>query len=233
MRIRTFLLVAAQIAASGLADATAAPPRPDPDPARFTADIAAFEAWDRQNSAPKDAVLFVGSSSIRMWQTAESFPELAVINRGFGGSHASDVNHFAERIVLKYAPRTIVFYAGDNDLADGKSPGQVADDFQKFVVIVHARLPNTDIIYLPVKPSLARWRLWPQMQGSNALVKKQINGNPHISYVDTATPMLGNDGLPRPEIFLDDGLHMNDQGYRIWSELLRRKLASSTQGKQQ
>ena len=149
-----------------------------------------------------------------------------MINRGFGGSHTSDVNHFAERIVLKYAPRTIVFYAGDNDIADGKTPEQVAGDFEKFVEIIHAKLPNANIIYLPIKPSLARWQLWPKMQETNALVKNFTNGKSHLSYVDTATPMLGSDGKPRPEIFLDDGLHMNDQGYQIWSELLRDRLAS-------
>lgn len=223
----TVLLAPALLAACGLAT-QAAPPdvsaKSDPDPARFTADIAAFEAWDRQNSAPQDAVLFVGSSSIRMWQTAECFPDLAVINRGFGGSHASDVNHFAERIVLKYAPRTIVFYAGDNDLADGKSPERVAGDFEQFVEIVHAKLPNTRIVYLPVKPSLARWKNWRKMQATNALVKQFIDVNKRLVYVDTATPMLGPNGEPRPEIFLEDGLHMNAQGYQIWSDLLRGEL---------
>jgi lysophospholipase L1-like esterase len=219
-------LAASLVTACGLATATAAPPKPDPDPARFTADIAAFEAWDRQNSAPKDAILFVGSSSIRMWQTADCFPDLAVINRGFGGSHASDVNHFADRIVLKYSPQTIVFYAGDNDLADGKSPEQVAEDFQDFVELVHARLPDTKIIYLPVKPSLARWKIWPQMQATNALVKRFVDTNDYLYYVDTATPMLGPDGKPRPEIFREDGLHMNDTGYKIWTQLLHDELAS-------
>jgi lysophospholipase L1-like esterase len=229
MHMRLILLTVALIAACGLAT-QAAPPsvaaKPNPDPARFTADIAAFEAWDRQNSAPQDAVLFVGSSSIRMWPTADCFPDLAVINRGFGGSHASDVNHFAPRIVLKYAPRTIVFYAGDNDLADGKSPEQVAGDFEHFVDIVHAKLPETEIIYLPVKPSLARWKLWPKMQATNALVEKYVDGREWLTYVDTATPMLGPDGKPRPEIFREDGLHMNDTGYRIWSDLLRNQLAA-------
>jgi lysophospholipase L1-like esterase len=170
-------------------------------------------------------VLFVGSSSIRMWQTAECFPGLTVINRGFGGSHTSDVNHFAPRIVLKYAPRTIVFYAGDNDLADGKSPEQVAGDFEQFVDLVHAKLPDTEIIYLPVKPSLARWQLWPRMQKTNSLVQQFIDGSQRLTYIDTATPMLGADGRPRPELFLEDGLHMNAQGYQIWSDLLRDKLA--------
>jgi lysophospholipase L1-like esterase/predicted small lipoprotein YifL len=222
------LLIAASFAACGLAAPAAEPPsrRPDPDPLRFQPDILALEAWDRQNSPPRDAVLFVGSSSIRMWPTAESFPDLAVINRGFGGSHASDVNHFAERIVLKYAPRMIVYYAGDNDIADGKSPQQVAGDFERFVALVHAKLPDTEIIYLPIKPSLARRQLWPQMQATNALVAEFIRGKQQLAYVDTATPMLGPNGEPRGELFLEDGLHMNAQGYQIWSDLLRDRLAA-------
>jgi lysophospholipase L1-like esterase len=171
-------------------------------------------------------VLFVGSSSIRMWLTAECFPDLAVINRGFGGSHASDVNHFAGRIVLKYAPRIIVFYAGDNDIADGKTPEQVAADFEQFVAIVRAKLPDAKIIYLPIKPSLARWSLWPKMQETNALVKKFVVEQQHVEFVDTATPMLGSDGRPRPEIFLDDGLHMNELGYNLWSETLSKQFSN-------
>jgi lysophospholipase L1-like esterase len=221
-------VVAMSLAACGLAAPAAepAPRHPDPDPLRFEPDILAFEAWDRQNSPPQDAVLFVGSSSIRMWPTAESFPDVAVINRGFGGSHTSDVNHFAERIVLKYAPRTIVFYAGDNDIADGKSPEQVAGDFERFVDVVHATLPDTEITYLPIKPSLARWPLWQRMQATNSLVQQFIDGKPRLAYVDTATPMLGPNGRPRPELFVADGLHMNAQGYQIWSDLLRDKLAA-------
>ena len=147
-------------------------PVADPDPSRFEAEIKAFEAWDRQNSFPPRAVLFVGSSSIRKWQTAEGFPELPVINRGFGGSHISEVNHFFERIVFKYSPRVIVFYAGDNDIADGKSPERVFHDFQTLAEMVHGRLPETRLIYLPIKPSLAHWGKWPEMQAANSLVEK-------------------------------------------------------------
>lgn len=217
------------IAACGLAARAKDTPvrTADPDPARFAGEIERFADWDRQNSAPPDAVLFVGSSSIRMWPTADCFPGLAVINRGFGGSHASDVNHFAPQLVLKYAPRVIVFYAGDNDLTDGKSPQQVAGDFEKFVGIVRAKLPDTKIIYLPVKPSLARWALWPKMQQTNALVQQYVDRRPHLEYVDTATPMLGPDGRPKPEIFLGDGLHMNAQGYKIWSDRLRDRLSGN------
>lgn len=200
---------------------------PNPDPSRFDSEIAAFETWDRQNSAPKNAILFVGSSSIRMWQTAESFPDLPVINRGFGGSHISDVNHFAERIVLKYQPRMIVFYAGDNDIADGKAPQQVAGDFFAFVELVHKRLPVARIIYLPIKPSLARWNVWPQMQLANDIVASKSSSSAPFLYIDTATPMLGPDGRPHPELFLDDGLHMNASGYRVWNEVLRPKLSAA------
>jgi lysophospholipase L1-like esterase len=192
----------------------------DPDPARFEQDIRTFEAWDRQNSFPPRAVLFVGSSSIRMWQSAVCFPDLPLINRGFGGSHTSDVNHFAERIAIKYKPRVIVFYAGDNDIEAGKSPQQMFEDFQTFASLVHKKLPKTRIVYLPIKPSLARWTKWPRMQAANAQVEKLSKAENRIVYVDTATPMLGEDGRPRPELFLDDGLHLNDKGYELWTGVL-------------
>ena len=192
----------------------------DPDPARFAAEIRAFEEWDRKNAFPRDAVLFVGSSSIRMWPTAESFSGIAVINRGFGGSHSSDVNHFAERIVLKYAPRVVVFYAGDNDVEADKPPQQVFDDFQAFVKLIHERLPATTVVYLPIKPSLARWAKWSRMQDVNARVERLSRGDKSLLYVDTASPMLGDDGRPRPELFLDDGLHLNSKGYQEWTTVV-------------
>jgi lysophospholipase L1-like esterase len=197
-----------------------------PDPSRFESEIAAFEKWDRKNSVPQNAVLFVGSSSIRMWPTAESFPNLPVINRGFGGSHISDVIHFAERIVLNYKPRTIVFYAGDNDIAAGKTPQQVAQDFQTFAALVHEQQPGTRIVYLPIKPSHARWKLWPQMQKANSLIQQMAGAHQHLDYVDTAAPMLGPDGQPRSNIFLDDGLHMNAAGYQLWTAKLSNALPS-------
>jgi lysophospholipase L1-like esterase len=206
--------------ACGLAANAQTTTSPDADPTRFETDIRAFEAWDRQNSPPRDAVLFVGSSSIRMWPTADCFSNLPVINRGFGGAHVSDLNHFAERIIVKYQPRLIVFYAGDNDIAGGKSPRQVFDDFQAFVRLVNIRLPNTKIVYLPIKPSLVRWPMWPEMKVVNALIEALSKTDDGLEYVDTATPMLGDDGQPRKELFLDDGLHLNATGYELWSDTL-------------
>jgi len=189
-------------------------------PARFESEIAAFEKWDHQNAVPQNCILFVGSSSIRLWQTADAFPELPVINRGFGGSTTADVNHFADRIVFKYKPRTIVFYAGDNDIAAGRAPDKVFADFEVFAKSVHERLPDTKLIYLAIKPSPLRWKLWPQSQTANARIKELISKNGHDRYVDAATPIFGDDGQPRKELFRDDGLHMNLKGYSLWNEIL-------------
>jgi lysophospholipase L1-like esterase len=191
---------------------------------RFENEIAAFEAYDHKNAPPRDPILFVGSSTIRLWQTADAFPNLPVINRGFGGSTIDDVNHFADRIVFKYKPRQIIFYAGDNDLAAGRSPDRVFGDFQTFLGKVHEHLPDTSIVYLAIKPSIARWKLWPQMQEVNGRVKELTQENKQLAYIDTAPPLLGPDGKPHGALFRDDGLHMNDKGYAAWNNLLGSQL---------
>jgi lysophospholipase L1-like esterase len=201
--------------------------RIDPGPARFDSEIAAFDAYDHKNAPPRDPILFVGSSTIRLWQTADAFPNLPVINRGFGGSTIADVNHYADRIVFKYKPRIIVFYAGDNDIAAGRSPDRVCADFQTFVKSVHERLPETQLIYLAIKPSVARWKLWPKMQEVNARVKELAQKNPRLTYFDTAPPLLGPDGQPQKSLFRDDGLHMSPNGYAAWNKLLAPLLAPS------
>src|SRR5438093_1816424 len=121
---------------------------------RFDAEIAAFEARDRTNPPPKNAILFIGSSSIRMWKTlAQDFPEHKVINRGFGGSEISDSVHFADRIVVPYRPTMIVMYAGGNDINAGKNPERVAADFKAFVEKVRTKLPETRIAYISIAPN--------------------------------------------------------------------------------
>jgi hypothetical protein len=143
-----------------------------------------------------------------------------VINRGFGGSQISDVNQFAKRIVLKYAPRLIVFYAGDNDLAKGKSPEQVLKDYRAFVKIVHDALPRTPIIYLAIKPSRSLRPLWPKMDKVNSLIRGLCVKDTRLFFVDGASPLLGEDGEPDYKFYLDDKLHLNADGYKIWTELL-------------
>jgi lysophospholipase L1-like esterase len=186
----------------------------------FESEIAAFEKWDRQNAVPKDGVLFVGSSSIRLWQTAEAFPDLPVINRGFGGSTIAHVNHYFDRVVAKYEPRVIVFYSGDNDIASGKSPGQVFADFLTFVEKTRERLPNARILVISIKPSIARQKMWPQMQVVNAQIEKLAGDDERVEFVDIATPMLAGNEVPAARLLRDDGLHLNADGYALWKKVL-------------
>jgi lysophospholipase L1-like esterase len=183
--------------------------------------IRQFEQWDRKNTFPSDSVLFVGSSSIRMWPTRECFEGFAVINRGFGGSQISEVNYFAERIVLRYEPKVIVFYAGDNDIAAGKSARQVFDDYKSFTGLVQQKLSRTRIIYIGIKPSLSRWSLWPVMNEANAMIRDFSDKDGRLFYFDSATPLLDGDGKPNPAFFLKDQLHLNDKGYEVWTKLIR------------
>jgi lysophospholipase L1-like esterase len=191
------------------------------NPLRFKRDTDEFIEWDSKNSVPDDAVLFVGSSSIRMWATRRSFPDMKVINRGFGGSHISDVIYFSDRIVLPYKPEVIVFYAGDNDVAAGKSAERVLEDYRKFIKIVHKEMPKTPVIFIAIKPSLSRWKLWPEMKRANAMIRDYCDTDECLSFVDISVALLGKDGKPDKKLFLDDQLHLSDEGYSKWTAMLR------------
>jgi lysophospholipase L1-like esterase len=192
-----------------------------PDFSRWEKDIAAFEKRDADAPPPRDAALFAGSSSIRLWDLKKSFPDLDVINRGFGGSQIADSTQFAPRIILKSRPRVIVFYAGDNDIAAGKTPGQVSDDFRAFADLVHRELPKTRIVFISIKPSPARREMADRQKKANGLIEAYCKGNDYLAYLDVATPMLGDDGKPREELFGKDGLHLNEKGYALWASLLK------------
>jgi lysophospholipase L1-like esterase len=215
-----FFLVAVRVLCAVLCTADDSPS------SRWEETIQRFEAADRAQPPPEGGVLFIGSSSIRMWDVEASFPELRVINRGFGGSEIADAVHFADRIVIPYRPRAIVFYAGDNDISRQKSPVRVYEDFQEFVSTVHASLPETRILFVAIKPSLARWELIHRMRAANALIRVDCEEDPLLTYIDVEKPMLGEDGRPRAELFKDDGLHLNEEGYAIWNDLVRPLIAS-------
>jgi lysophospholipase L1-like esterase len=189
-------------------------------PERFREAIEMFGWIDSKNSLPSDAILFVGSSSIRFWETAKYFPEYPVINRGFGGSHISDVNYYFDNIVQKYNPRVIVFYAGDNDIAAGKDIDQVYNDYTDFTKSVKNHLPQTQIIYIPIKPSLDRWSVWETMDITNGKIRNFSNQDESLYYIDLATPMLNNEGTPDSSLFVEDGLHLNAKGYELWAKIL-------------
>ena len=191
------------------------------DPERFAKDIAQFEASDKKAMPAPGGILFVGSSSFRLWKIEKSFPALPVINRGFGGSHLNDSLHYLDRIVLKYAPKIILVYAGDNDLADGVSPEQLSEQFARFTKRVHAKLPEARILYIAIKPSLKRWSQLDRQTEANRLIAEQCAKDSRLRFVDIVKPMLGSDGKPRPELFKDDGLHVNEKGYALWTSILK------------
>ena len=197
------------------------------DPHRWDKQIAAFEKADQEKAPPQNGILFVGSSSIRYWKVEKSFPGMPVINRGFGGSEISDAIFFADRIIIKHQPRIIVFYAGDNDLARGKSGQQVVADYRTFVKKIRTSLPKTRIIFVAIKPSIARWKLIETIRQANKEIEQITRTDPLQVFLDVDTPMIGDDGKPKPELFLKDGLHLNVAGYKLWNSLLRPLLKAS------
>ncbi len=194
-------------------------------PERWKDAMAAFEKEDQSDPPPQDGIVFVGSSSIRMWDLPKSFPDLPVINRGFGGSELCDSVHYFDLLVARHKPRVVVLYAGDNDVAGGKKAEQILADFRAFVGQMKEKLPESRLVYLSIKPSLARWKLAEEMQEANQRIAADCHPDKErLHFVDVWQPMLDADHKPRKELFLDDGLHMNDDGYQIWASLLVEEL---------
>ncbi|MDX1636388.1 MAG: GDSL-type esterase/lipase family protein [Balneolaceae bacterium] len=200
-----------------------AQPVSDPDPARFQQQIEAFEQWDARNSFPENGVLFTGSSSIRFWKTHRSFPDLSVINRGFGGAHISDVLHYYDEVIGKYQPSVIVFYAGDNDIAAGKPVSQVIEDYREITDRIRTDFPGTRFLFISIKPSSSRWSYWTDMKRTNILIREYNNQHGNLYYIDLAAPLLQN-GKPDERLFMDDLLHLNERGYAAWNRVIGPKL---------
>jgi lysophospholipase L1-like esterase len=217
-----YLLLLAAVTLAQLVLAGPVPPA-QRSTAKWETEIRAFEAGDRTNPPVKHGILFIGSSSIRLWKTlAKDFPGEPVINRGFGGSRIADSTALADRIIFPYEPRTIVFYAGDNDIAQGHTPEQVAADYQAFVQTVRARLPDTRIAFISIKPSPIRWNLRDRIESANRQIAAMKGDG--LIFIDSYNAMLGADGKPRAEMFAADRLHMNATGYRLWTTLVKAQL---------
>lgn len=199
-------------------------PGPSAATALWDAPLAAFAAADDKRAPPPNGVLFVGSSSIRLWDGLETdFAALpVVIKRGFGGSRLSDCVHYLDRLVVRYRPRLVLVYAGDNDLAEGKTAAEVLRQYEAFVQGVHAALPETRIAFISIKPSPARAALLPEIRRANALVEQYAAAHSGVAYVDVYTPMLAADGNPRSELFRPDALHLNSTGYALWKSVISR-----------
>jgi lysophospholipase L1-like esterase len=196
--------------------------------ARWEKEIAAYEAQDRANPPKKGGVLFIGSSTIRLWKTLEKdFAGHPVLNRGFGGSQIEDSTHFAERIIFPYEPRLIVLRAGGNDIHAGKTPERVFADFKAFAGKVHARLPRTPIVYVSICPVPSRWPERDACRTLNTLVAAYVKERPYLRYVETYDMVLDAGGQARPELFAADRLHFSPAGYRLLADRVRPLLERS------
>jgi lysophospholipase L1-like esterase len=193
-----------------------------PDPTRFEKAIAAFAAADSLRPPPQGAIVAVGSSSMRGWHRRihEDLAPLTIVPRGFGGSTMKDVLHYANRVVLTHAPRAVLLYEGDNDVAAGIDPQQIRSVFDSLVAEIRSSYPRPRIYVISVKPSPSRWHLWPAMAATNRLLRQACDQAGWLTFIDVAGPMLNDRGVPRPEIFRSDSLHMNDVGYDTWSDVV-------------
>jgi lysophospholipase L1-like esterase len=188
-------------------------------------EIAAFEKSDQTSPPPQKSLVFTGSSTIRRWTTmAADLPNHKVLNRGFGGSQIVDATHFADRIIIPYKPKMVLLRSGGNDIFQGKPPEQVFQDFKDFVAKIHRKLPKTDIVYIALSPSVARWNNADKEKSLNRMVLEFTRKNKRVKYLDDADVSLGADGKPRPDLFIEDKLHFNAEGNKLFAARVRKFL---------
>ena len=191
----------------------------EPDPARFASAIAEFQAADAANPPPKGAIVCTGSSSMRMWhpRIKDDLPGLTLLPRGFGGSHYTDLIYHLEALVFKYQPRALLLYEGDNDANYGKTPERIFQDFKFLAEQCRKQFPDLRLYIIGAKPSIARWAIAEQMQRSNAMIQDYCRVNLGFTYIDVWSQLLDGDGQARPELFMEDKLHLNSAGYDRWT----------------
>lgn len=205
------------------------PGQPYRDATRFEQAIQRFEKQDARSKPPPGAVVCVGSSSIRMWhgRIADDLAPLTLVPRGFGGSNMNDLLHYLDRVVIAYRPRAVVIYEGDNDISQGVCPSMIANTFDRVVERLHDQLPDCRVYVLSIKPSPARWQLWPKMVRANELLKAACRRDKRLTFIDVASPLLGEDGQPVAELFVADRLHLSPAGYDRWRDAVRPVLVSA------
>jgi lysophospholipase L1-like esterase len=194
----------------------------------FANEIADFKKQDSVAPPPKHAILFVGSSSFRMWSdVAQYFPGYPIINRGFGGSALPDVIRYADDIIFPYSLKQVVIYCGENDIAasDTVTAQLVLQRFTTLFNMIRNKMPGVPILFVSIKPSPSRWQMKDRMIAANELIKKYIQKQDKARYINVWNAMLGPDGKPLPHIFIADNLHMNAQGYKIWQKIIAPYLA--------
>jgi lysophospholipase L1-like esterase len=182
-----------------------------------------IDAFDKLNGTNplQNGILFTGSSSIRMWKNpAMDFNNPKILNRGFGGSQIIDLIENFDQVILKYHPQKIVIYSGDNDIQEGKTAEIVFGDFCVLYGMIKAKLPNAQVYYIAIKPSLNRWNKVIEMQKANTMIHEYLNTKSNDAFVDIFSPMIDITGKPSNKWFMEDGLHMTDEGYLLWTKIL-------------
>ncbi|MDQ1087814.1 lysophospholipase L1-like esterase [Siphonobacter sp. SORGH_AS 1065] len=189
---------------------------------KYEGEIKAFEEQDKTNPPVKDPILFVGSSSLRLWSDIkEAFPDKPVLNRGFGGSTLTDVSYYYKRLIPVYKPKQIVIYCGENDIAGGKSAKDAYMEFFKLYAKIRKDMPQVPVLFISAKPAPSRWAKRAEMQEFNRLVSSFLDGEEDADYLDVWPVMLNADLRPEPTLYKSDSLHMTPEGYRRWAEVIK------------
>ena len=191
----------------------------------FIDEINEFKRLDKENFPEKGTILFTGSSSIRFWNSLEKdMKPLKVLNRGFGGAHISHVIHHFDDIVRPYSPKAIVFFCGTNDLTALKTPEETLNDFKKFLDLVRNEFGTIKVYMIGIKPSVDRLYLDEEERVFNNSISFLAKEDPYLEYINVWDLMLNEDGTRMPDLYVEDGLHMNPKGYEIWTQLVRESL---------
>ena len=191
------------------------------DPERFREEVELVvehndSIWDQN----QETIVFTGSSSIRTWENLHSlFPSFQIINSGFGGSHASDLLFYLDKLILRYHPSKVFIYEGDNDISEHKSPHKILKDINKILSGIWASYPDTEVVLISAKPSIARWHRRGAFKRLNRKFKRLASEQPNLDYADIWNPMLNGRKL-KEELFIEDGLHLNQKGYELWQEAI-------------
>lgn len=189
------------------------------DPLRFEAEIAHLDSLNYEFEPHEDIYLFTGSSSIRKWDSLSVyFSKYQIINNGFGGSQMSDLLYYVDILILKYAPDKVFIYEGDNDLAEEKEINEIMATARDLVEKLRKELSGIEIVFISAKPSLARWELKNEYLALNKALMDYCSNRSYLTYADVWGVMLDKNGEPKSELFLEDGLHLNEKGYDLWAK---------------
>lgn len=190
-------------------------------------EIQRLEARDKTEKHREDAILFVGSSSIRLWDNIENdMAPYFVIQRGYGGAKLSDLIFYTDRLVYPHNFRALVVFVA-NDItggADDKSPQEVLKLYKEVIRVVREKYPTKPIFFVEITPTNSRWKVWPQIQQANSLIKGYCSPSKNLYFIETANAFLNEKGTPNNELFVQDQLHLKQQGYDIWASLIKQQL---------